>query len=129
MNIQDYLKSLNSHFKRDISTELTFRGDLQRLLESLVPQVKVTNEPRRIGCGAPDYVITHRDIPVGYIEAKDIDTDLKAKQYREQFDRYRNALDNLIITDYLTFDLYKEGEFVTSVQIGEVQNKKIITSF
>lgn len=100
MNIQDYLKSLNSHFKRDRSTELTFRGDLQRLLESLVPQVKVTNEPRRIDCGAPDYVIIHRDIPVGYIEAKDIDADLKVKHYREQFDRYGNALDNLIITDY-----------------------------
>lgn len=127
MNIQDYLKSLNSHFKRGIATEYTFRGDLQQLLESLVSQVKATNEPRRIGCGAPDYVITHKDIPIGYIEAKDIDTDLKAKQYREQFDRYRNALDNLIITDYLTFDLYKEGEFVTSVQIGEVRNNEILS--
>lgn len=127
MNIQDYLKSLNSHFKRGIATEYTFRGDLQQLLESLVSQVKATNEPRRIGCGAPDYVITHKDIPIGYIEAKDIDTDLKAKQYREQFDRYRNALDNLIITDYLTFDLYKEGEFVTSVQIGEVRNNEIVS--
>lgn len=127
MNIQDYLKSLNSYFKRGIATEHTFRGDLQQLLESLVSQVKATNEPRRIGCGAPDYVITHKDIPIGYIEAKDIDTDLKAKQYREQFDRYRNALDNLIITDYLTFDLYKEGEFVTSVQIGEVRNNEIVS--
>lgn len=27
----------------------------------------------------------------------------------------------------MTFDLYKEGEFVTSVQIGEVQNKKIVS--
>lgn len=78
MNIQDYLKSLNSHFKRGNATEYTFRGDLQQLLESLVSQVKATNEPRRIGCGAPDYVITHKDIPIGYIEAKDIDTDLKA---------------------------------------------------
>ena len=127
MTIKEYLNNLNNHFKRGIATEHTFRGDLQQLLESIVPQIKATNEPRRIGCGAPDYVITHKDIPIGYIEAKDIDIDLKAKQYREQFDRYRNALDNLIITDYLTFDLYKKGEFVTSVQIGEVRNNDIVS--
>ena len=91
MTIKEYLNNLNNHFKRGIATEHTFRGDLQQLLESIVPQIKATNEPRRIGCGAPDYVITHKDIPIGYIEAKDIDIDLKAKQYREQFDRYRNA--------------------------------------
>lgn len=126
MTFKEYLGNLNSHFKRGIATEHTLRGDLQQLLESLAPQIKATNEPRRIGCGAPDYVITHKDIPVGYIEAKDIDTDLKARQYREQFDRYRNALDNLIITDYLIFDFYKGGDFVTSVQLGEIRNNEIV---
>jgi hypothetical protein len=28
-------------------------------------------------CGAPDYVLTRKDIPVGYAEAKDIGVDLK----------------------------------------------------
>lgn len=125
MTIIKYLNNLNNHFKRGIATEHTFRADLQHLIESIAPKVQATNEPRRIGCGAPDYVITHRDIPIGYIEAKDIDIDLKSKQYREQFDRYRNALDNLIITDYLTFDFYREGELITSVRIGEVRNNAI----
>lgn len=127
MTIIEYLNNLNNHFKRGIATEHTFRADLQHLIESIAPKVQATNEPRRIGCGAPDYVITHKDIPIGYIEAKDIDIDLKSKQYREQFDRYRNALDNLIITDYLTFDFYKEGEFITSVRIGEVRNNSIVS--
>lgn len=127
MTIIEYLNNLNNHFKRGIATEHTFRADLQHLIESIAPKVQATNEPRRIGCGAPDYVITHKDIPIGYIEAKDIDIDLKSKQYREQFDRYRNALDNLIITDYLTFDFYKEGEFITSVRIGEVCNNSIVS--
>lgn len=126
MTIKEYLNNLNAHFKRGIATEHTFRGDLQLLIESIASGIKATNEPRRISCGAPDYVITRQDVLIGYIEAKDIDTNLNAKQYREQFDRYRNALDNLIITDYLTFDLYIDGEFKTSVQIGEIRNNEIV---
>ena len=126
MTIKEYLANINTHFKRGIASEHTFRADLQILLESLVPTIKATNEPRRQKCGAPDYVLTHNDVPVGYIEAKDVDKNLKDKLYREQFDRYRNALDNLIITDYLIFEFYKEGEFVTSIQIGEIRNGEII---
>ncbi len=42
----------------------------------------VTNEPARIrDVGAPDYSITRKDIPIGYIEAKDIgDKDLSGKK-------------------------------------------------
>ena len=49
----------------------------------------VTNEPSRVACGAPDYIITRKNIPVGYIEAKDIGADLDNKLYKEQFDRYK----------------------------------------
>ncbi|NJK94010.1 MAG: N-6 DNA methylase [Bacteroidales bacterium] len=86
----------------------------------------VTNEPARVACGAPDYIITKRNIPVGYIEAKDIGADLHSKAHKEQFDRYKQSLGNLIITDYLTFELFREGEKVASIQIGEIQGNKII---
>ena len=36
--------------------------------------------------------------------------DLDSKNYKEQFTRYRKALDNLIITDYICFKFFKEGE-------------------
>jgi len=49
-------------------------------LESLVPEIRATNEPKRQSCGAPDYILTKKDIPVGFIEAKDIgDKDLEGK--------------------------------------------------
>ena len=60
----------------------------------------VTNEPARIACGAPDYIITKRKIPIGYIEAKDIGKPLDSKEFKEQFDRYKKSLPNLIITDF-----------------------------
>ena len=122
MSVAAYLEKINKRFKTGISREHTYRGDLQNLLESLVTDVLVTNEPARIACGAPDYIITKKGIPVVYIEAKDIGVDLNSKSLREQFDRYKAALDNLIITDYLDFHFYVDGEFKTSIKIAETAN-------
>lgn len=124
--IQAYVERLNTRYKTGISREHTYRGDLQNLLEKLCPGVLVTNEPARIACGAPDYILTRNNIPVGYLEAKDIGEDLGHKKHKEQFDRYRASLSNLIITDYLDFRLYQDGEFVTSIAIASVQNGQIV---
>ncbi len=128
MTIQEYLKSINKRFKLGISTEHTFRGDLQNLLETIEPSIIATNEAKRIACGAPDYIITKKAIPIGYIEAKDIgDSDIYGKKAnKEQFDRYKKSLNNLIITDYLDFYLYLDGKLVTSIKIADIKNGKII---
>lgn len=128
MIIQNYIDKINKRFKTGISTEHTYRGDLQILLENLVSDVIITNEPRRVACGSPDYIITTKDdIPVAYIEAKDIGKDLSSKDYKEQFDRYKKSLNNIIFTDYMDFWLYKDGEFITSVKIAEIKNNAIVS--
>jgi hypothetical protein len=80
---------------------------LQQLIESLVPGVRATNEPKWQSCGAPDYILTRKDIPVGFIEAKDLgDKDLEGAKKtgnKEQFDRYKASLNTIIFTDYLYF--------------------------
>jgi len=124
-HINDYLKNVNTRYRTGISTEHSYRGDLQRLVEDLAPGVLATNEPARVACGAPDYIITKRNIPVGYIEAKDIGKPLDSKEYKEQFDRYKKSLPNLIITDYLDFRLYIDGKFITSIKIAEIEKGKI----
>lgn len=125
MTIQEYIDKLNDRYKQGNSTEHSFRVDLQNLLESLVKDAQVTNEPKRIECGAPDYIITKKEIPIGYIEAKDIDADLSSKNYKEQFKRYKDALPNLIITNYLDFEVYKEGEKVSTYTIGAIEGGKV----
>lgn len=126
MTVSEYLEKVNTRFKAGISTEHSYRGDLQSLLETIVPDVLVTNEPTRISCGAPDYIITKKGIPLGYIEAKDIGKPLDSKEYIEQFNRYKNSLPNLIITDYLEFRLYVEGEFATSISLAEIRDGKVL---
>jgi predicted helicase len=125
MTLAQYLAALDRQYRTGIAREHAYRGDLQQLLTALCPGVLVTNEPARIACGAPDYILTKKDIPVGYVEAKDIGIDLGSKSLKEQFDRYRGSLDNLIITDYLEFRFFKNGEHTTTVRIGEVVGGKI----
>ena len=127
MTLEQYIDNINKRYRLGNATEHTFRGDLQQLIESLVPDIRATNEPKRQLCGAPDYILTKKDIPVGFIEAKDIgDNDLEgAKKIgnKEQFDRYKASLNNLLFTDYLDFHLYLDGQFITKIAIAETEKK------
>lgn len=52
--------------------------------------------------------------------------ELKKTGNKEQFDRYKTSLTNLIFTDYLEFQLYIEGELKTIIRIAEITNGEII---
>jgi hypothetical protein len=125
MLINTYIQNVEKLFLSGKATELSYRSDLQVLLSGLLPDCQVTNEPRRIDCGAPDYIITRKEIPVGYIEAKDIGHDLNDKHLQEQFDRYKAALNNLIFTDYLVFQFFQGAALTAEIRIGAIENHHI----
>ena len=128
MTIQNYIDNLNIQYKTGMAREHSYRPDLQVLLSTILYKLTVTNEPARVACGAPDFIITDKNkIPVGYLEAKDIDKNLKSKEYKEQFERYLQSLDNIIFTDYLIFRWYSNGKLATEVRIAEISNGKIIS--
>ncbi|MCT7493117.1 type ISP restriction/modification enzyme [Aliarcobacter cryaerophilus] len=127
--LHNYIENINRLFVTGNAREHSYRGDLQDLLNKIIDDkdIVVTNEPARIvNVGAPDYSITKKDIPIGYIEAKDINKPLNSKDYTEQFDRYKNALDNLIITDYMDFWFYKSGELTNKIKIAKIEDDKIV---
>ena len=130
MTLDQYIQKINARFQLGNATEHTFRGDLQQLIETIAPDVSATNEPKRIRCGAPDYVLMRKDIPIGYIEAKDIDdkdlTGHKKTGNKEQFDRYKSSLNNIIFTDYLDFHLYVEGQAKTTIRLAQIENGHIV---
>ena len=129
MPLKEYLAALDAQYRTGQATEHSYRPALQAYLQELLPGHLVTNEPTRTACGAPDYVIATRanGLPVAYVEAKDIDDpDLKGlKAHREQFDRYRGALDRVVFTDYLQFHLYVHGDLVLSARVGEADGRRI----
>jgi hypothetical protein len=69
-----YLRALQRILSTGAATEHTYRPALQDLLEAVGDGVTAINEPRRIACGAPDYVVTHDGTPIGYVEARDLGT-------------------------------------------------------
>ena len=124
---EKYINSVIQKYKTGKTTEHSFRGDLQEYIERAVHGVQAINEPRRQQCGAPDYIIQKKNIPIGYIEAKDIDKHLDTVDKSEQLARYKASLDNLILTNYLEFWFYVNGEHVDTIKIAELQNGKIKT--
>lgn len=131
-SLKQYIDELNKQYKTGIAREHSYRPALKDLLQSLLPKMVVTNEPAHFECGAPDYIIQREKdhLPVFFVEAKDVnDNDLDGRNkngHKEQFDRYKQALDYIVFTDYLDFHLYEHGEFVDSVRIAETRGDKII---
>jgi len=123
--ITHYITEIDKIHSAGNATEHSYRPALKSLLENLTTGLAVTNEPRHIACGAPDYIITRDGIPLGYIEAKDISVGLDNKANKAQFDRYKQSLGNLIITDYLTFQLFAEGNQIASAAIARESGGKI----
>src|SRR5450756_1864527 len=95
---RDYLTEVGRDLAAGSATEHTHRPALKALFIALDPDVRPVNEPRRIECGAPDYIV-----------ARD-----------EQLKRYRESLSNLILTDYLEFRWYRDGEKQQTARIAYV---------
>ena len=131
MDLKEYISTVNQKYRAGNATEHSYRGALEQLVQTLLPKLRIVNEPKRVKCGASDYIASRKDgMPVFYLEAKDIgDNDLDGRNphgHKEQFTRYKQALDHIIFTDYLDFHLYEHGEFVDSVRIAEVKGDKIV---
>lgn len=120
---RNYIKEITKNLERGDSTEHTHRPALKALLETIGKGITATNEPRRIACGAPDFNITRNGVPVGHVETKDVGTNLDEMERGkgsngEQFIRYRDGLSNWILTDYLDFRWFVNGEKRLTLQIA-----------
>lgn len=126
----EYVKKIEVYFRAGNATEHTYRATLQWLLEALGVGVSALNEPKRVEYGAPDYVIarTTKDgtLTIGYVEAKDVGKVLDKVEDGEQMDRYLRAIDNLLLTDYLEFRWYVNGEKQGIARLAAVQGKQLV---
>ena len=125
-----YTKEIEGQLRAGNAGEHAYRPALKALLESLEPQldIKATNEPLRVACGAPDLAVTrnasHEPQTVGYVETKDLDADLATVETSEQLQRYRRGLENLVLTDYLEFRWYVDGGLRQTARLGTLDRVK-----
>ena len=62
---ETYLKEIQENLSTGRATEQTHRSALKALLEAVGEGITAINEPRRVECGAPDYIITRARTPGG----------------------------------------------------------------
>jgi hypothetical protein len=91
----------------DEHTEHTGRSALEALLNDFAAQapirgITVQHEPKReADKGAPDFKIKRQGMILGYVEVKEIGTNLDKVLKSDQIKRYRALSDNILVTDYL----------------------------
>ena len=109
------------------ATEHSYRPAFQKLIHDLGgANIHALNEPVQIECGAPDFIVNRRNVPIGHIECKDIGANLNQVECDEQLKRYRDGLPNLILTDYLEFRWYSAGELREVCKLGHRDKNGVI---
>ncbi len=116
----NYLQRIARELALGNATEHTHRAALEALIESLDDGIDAVNEPNRISCGAPDFVVVKGAATVGYVEAKDMGRSLDEAEKSDQLWRYLSSLTNLVLTDYLEFRWYVDGERRLTARLGTV---------
>lgn len=120
--IADFLAKVQSVHKTGIAREHAYRPALSDLLYAVAKDITPVNDPAKSNVGAPDFIVLKDNIAIGHVEAKDIDVALRGMKgpNKEQQDRYRAALPNLVYTNCLDWDFYRDGELVATVSIAEL---------
>ena len=109
----------------DATAELSLQPHLRTLLEKtaelLECEITITSEPRRLEIGRPDFVVKNGLLPVGYIEAEAYGRDLDALtgHAQTQNERFIANLDNFILTNFVEFQLYAEGQLLTTSRVTD----------
>ena len=103
----------------EATPELSLFPHLQTFLEDIAPDhfdrgsVQFTQESRRLDqIGRPDFIAMDGLLPIGYIEAEAYGRDLDALtgHAAAQNARFIENLDNFILTNFVEFRLYTDGQ-------------------
>ena len=124
-----YLQNIHqTQTTSEATPELSLFPHLQALLEETAVNhfrrdtVRFTQEPKRLDqIGRPDFIAMEGLLPIGYIEAEAYGRDLDALtgHAREQNARFIENLDNFILTNFVEFRLYRDGQLRETANITD----------
>ena len=119
--LRNYYNALSKERGTGQATEHSYRSAFKAMLEALGgDSLQAVNEPSHTAVGAPDFIVQRHRVPVGHVECKDIGENLDNAERTEQLKRYLSGLPNLLLTDYLDFRWYVDGELRDSCKVGIV---------
>ncbi|MFM7363604.1 MAG: hypothetical protein ACKO11_03685 [Cuspidothrix sp.] len=125
-NFNLYIQNLQKNIKH--GGEGSHYSSLQSLIESLESGINTIVEEKGNQAGIPDLTIRKNERVVGYIEAKDINIDLTKIEKTAQLKRYleSNIGYNFILTNYLQFRWYVDGECERIADLATLEKGEII---
>ena len=133
MSFQTYCTRYLQNIHRTQTTtqatpELSLFPHLQTFLEELFvghfdrDTIRLTQEPKGLDqIGRPDFIAIDGLLPIGYIEAEEYGRDLNrlTGHAREQNQRFIENLDNFILTNFLDFQLWRDGQLRATANITD----------
>ena len=126
-NFNNYIQNLQKNIKH--GGERSHYSSLQSLIEGLEIGISTIVEEKGNQSGIPDLTIRKNERVVGYIEAKDININITKldKQNEQQIKRYleSNIGYNFILTNYLQFRWYVDGECEKTAELATLEQGEI----
>src|SRR3990172_13134923 len=125
--LTNYIQSISKKFAHKETSEMGYRTDFENILKGIFEQVqkipRIDHDARAKQGNKPDFVVLKGDVPILYIEAKDIGVSLDKVERSEQMARYYGYA-NLVLTDYLEFRFYRNGiRYGEPIQIAKYNLK------
>ncbi|MGQ9706743.1 MAG: type ISP restriction/modification enzyme [bacterium] len=124
--LEKYIKDVYRTIKRGDAREESFYDILKDLIDNYGRNIKkkrteITILPKKSEAGNPDFrVWDGESLITGYIEAKNpSERNLDYIETSEQLERYREGYPNLILTNFLEFRLYRNGECFKQIKIAD----------
>jgi len=82
--LAQYIRIIEKALAAGNATEHTHRPTLKTLIEGLAKGVTATNEPQRIACGAPDFLVTKGTLTVGLLSISEMGHFLNRTLWHDQ---------------------------------------------
>lgn len=125
--VSEYLANIQAELSSGHAQEHSYRPALKSLFEKTT-KLKVINEPKGSAHGRPDLIFVKGEIPIAWVEAKDLHINLDKVEKSEQMVRYFGYA-NLILTNGLEFRFFKNGKrygesAILAIKDGEKINGK-----
>lgn len=109
--VSNYLTDLAKKYASDTSSEYSYRTEFEQFMKGVFEEMNISridHDAKTKSGNKPDFVIVKNQIPILYIETKDVDVSLDKIEKSEQMARYFGYA-NLILTDYVEFRFYRNG--------------------
>lgn len=123
---KNYIQSISSKFSYEETSEMGYRTDFEILIKGIFESInvkRIDHDARAKEGNKPDFVVLYHDVPILYIEAKDIGVSLDKIEKSEQMARYYGYA-NLVLTDYVEFRFYRNGlRYEDPIQIAHYDIK------